>query len=450
MNRPWRKGIFVFLLLTGGSFSPRLLEAADKVDREIIGSVDSLAQDQDAENEAELLAIQQVGYKKLRAEERRARIEALKLELEKRKRKRFATRLKYENSYDTNYFDERHPKEKESIVYNVVSLTDLDLSGERIKLRASYSPGVEVPARFHQKGNEVTRVIQRFRTSLEVPVGKKTFVRGRYGLFRGNDRATSETTNFTLRTENSPEGEIEYFFNKNFSTACEYTFYNRHFSAESLRENSSQEQWVLPRFSYYLTPKTSLFLQTGIGKVTGGRLRSFYSTNLRLTVGVRGNLTRKSSAYINVGVIRKNMSEHPAFVKNYTGLFLENVYLYRPGPKTIIQIIAGSATENSYAGSSYFMPKNLTVSITRQLLKRLTSFWSIGARKNEYPRRFYPTEGIVTKSDYFYNTQVGLKYEIRRNLAIGLRYAFDYRNSSFNSDGYIKNNVFLVEVELSV
>ncbi|HNV85381.1 MAG TPA: outer membrane beta-barrel protein [Candidatus Omnitrophota bacterium] len=444
------KEVSVFLLLIWWASPVGFLKAADKVDRDIIGSVDSLAQEQDVENEAELLAIQQKGYKKLRAAERRARVEALKLELEKRKRKRFAQRLRYETSYDSNYFDERHPSEKGSIVYNVTSLTDLDLSGERVKLRASYSPTVEVPARFHQKGNEVTRVMQRFGTRLEVPIGKKTFVRGRYGLFRGNDRATSETTNFTLRTENNVGGEMEYFLNKNFSTAFEYAFYNRHFTAEAQRENSSQDQWFLPRFSYYLTPKTSLFFQTGIGKSTGGSRRSYYATNLRLTVGVRGNLTRKSSAYINVGVIRKNMSEHPAFVKNYTGLFLENVYLYRPGPKTVIQIIAGSSTENSYAGSSYFLPKNITLSITRQLLKRLSSFWQIGARRNEYPRRFYPAEGIVTKKDYFYNTQIGVRYELWRNLSIGLRYAFDYRNSSFNSDGYRKNHVYLVEVELSV
>lgn len=429
------------------SLSARL-EASERIGEEKFLMVDRTAQESGLERKAYKTLIRQEEYQRLRGTERAARMEALKLQLAKRKRKRFSQFLRYQTAYSSNYFHRPKLQEEETTIIHVIPQTKIDLGGDRVVALMRYSPAVEVPLRF--KENLVTRFYQNFDGNLELPVGKRTFLRGYYGMFRGNDRATSETTNFSLRTEYHVTDEIQYYLTKKTSIAFEHSWDERHFTEEINDGNETREHWFLPRFNYHVSPRTSLFLQTGMGETSGGNGGSD-STNLRLTAGLSGRITQKSAAFINFGVLRKNLSENPPFVDDYTGPFLEMIYVYTPGIRFVkeVRVIAGSTTEQSFAGDSpFFGAQKLNLLTTHQLWQKLLMKLGLGVGMNKYSSK-QPSGGEGgenrQREDLFFRSGIAFQYNLKKNIMIIVANNFSARDSTQKRNKW-KENVISAEM----
>ncbi len=442
-----RYGPILGLLVMTLSGHAGILMASEKIGEEKFLMVDYAQHDGELEQEAVNMLIQEEEFQQLKKEQRAARLEALKIQLQKKKRKRISEQVRIQTFYDFNYFRERTLLEKSTTVFQLIPTTIVDLGGDRTKALVFYTPAVEVPTRFNE--HVVTRFYQDAKANVEIPVGKKTYVREFYRLFRGPDRATTETTNFSLRTENHTSSEIEYYLGRKFSLAFEHTYDQRHFTQPVSDSSGSTEHWFLPRFNYHITPKTAVFFQTGIGRAFGGN-GSFTSTNLRATVGLSGRITQKSAAFINLGVLRKNLSEEPPFVKDYTGPFLELVYAYRSGVRWFpdLRVRAGSSTENSFAGSPFFAAKNFSVDAKWMLMRRLYYLLRGGFQFNSYGSK--QTAGseaseMGQRQDLLLTTGTGFEYKLPRNASILLNYDLAYKSSTIKNVRY-KQNVFLVEL----
>ncbi len=443
-----RYGPILGLLVMTLSGHAGILMASEKIGEEKFLRVDYAVHDGELEQEAVNMLIQEEEFQRLKKEQREARLEALKIQLQKKKRKRISELVRIQTFYDFNYFHERTLLEKSTTVFHLIPTTSVDLGGDVTKALISYAPAVEVPTRFHE--NVVTRFYQDAKMNVEIPVGKKTFVREFYRFFRGPDRATSETTNFSLRTENHTSSEIEYYLGRKFSLAFEHTYDQRHFTQEVGDASGSTEHWFLPRFSYHTTPKTSIFFQTGIGKAFGGN-GAFTSTNLRASVGLSGRITQKSAAFINLGVLRKNLSEEPPFVKDYTGPFLELIYAYRSGVRWFpdLKIRSGSSTENSFVGDPFFAAKNLSFDARWMLKRRLYYLLRGGFQLNSYASKqntgASEQSEMGKREDLSLAAGTGVEYKLPRNASIFLNYDLAYKTSNIKNARY-KQNVFLVEL----
>ncbi|MBI4550231.1 MAG: outer membrane beta-barrel protein [Candidatus Omnitrophica bacterium] len=427
---------------------PVRAQGAERIGEEKFLRVERISQEGGLERRAYKTLIRQEEYQRLKGTERAARIEALKLQLAKKKRKRFSQLLRYQTFYSSNYFHRPKLQEEETTVIHVIPQTKVDLGGDRVVAQVRYSPAVEVPLRF--KENLVTRFYQNFDSNLDLPVGKRTYLRGYYGMFRGNDRATSETTNFSLRTEYHVTDEIEYYLSKKTSVAFEHTWDERHFTEEINDGGETREHWFLPRFIYHLSPRTSVFLQTGMGETSGGNGQSD-ATNLRLTAGLSGRITQKSAAFVNFGVLRKNLSENPPFVDDYTGPFLEMIYVYTPGKKFVkeVRIIGGSSTEQSFAGDSpFFGAQKLNFMTTHQLWRKLLMRLGLGVGMNKYPSK--QTGGGEAgenrqREDLFLRSGIAFQYNLRKNITIILANNFSARDSTQKRNKW-KENVISAEM----
>lgn len=447
-NRRRRYGLILASLMMVLAGSAGVLRASEKIGEEKYLLVDYAQRDGELEQEAVNMLIQEEEFQRLKKEQRAARLEALKLQLQKKRRKRISHLMRVQTFYDFNYFRERNLLEKSTTVFHVIPTTAVDLGGDRTKALIFYTPGIEVPTRF--KENLVTRFYQDAKTNVAIPVGKKTYVRTFYRFFRGTDRATSETTNFSLRTENHTASEIEYYLGRKFSLALEHTYDQRHFTEEVGDSGGSTEHWFLPRFNYHMTPKTTVFFQTGIGKTFGGN-SAFTSTNLRATMGISGRLTQKSAAFVNLGVLRKNLSEEPAFVENYTGPFLELIYAYRSGVRWFpdLKLKAGSSTENSTAGGSpFFAAKSFGFDAKWRLMRRLYYLLRGGFQISSYAAK--QTEGseaseMGQREDLLLASGTGFEYKLPRNITILLNYDLTYKTSSIKNARY-KQSIFLLEL----
>jgi hypothetical protein len=427
--------------------------ASEKVSETEIARVTRAAQEGEIEREAQGLAISEKEFKVMRAEQRQARIDALKIELQRKRRKRFRQRIHQRSMYDDNYFREGRGGEQESIVFGLSGQTTLDLSGDRVLAVMNYTPSIEVPTRFEE--NQATQYEHRFSNLLAVPVGKRTFVRGSYSFFRGLNRPTSETANFSSRTEHDLSEEIEYFISRKTSAVFEHQFKERHFS-ETLRDSSqSLEHWFLPRFHYYFTPKTSVFLQAGGGETSGGN-GQFDSSNGRVSMGVRGRLTQKSTVLINLGVLRKNLSENPPFVDDHTGPYLELVWFYRPTAKTKIDVIGGSSTEDSFfAGNSFLATRHLKVDLTQTLWRKLDLILGGAYRSSVFAAvgnaRDNPDE-TGRRKDLQGTVSMGFLYHLRRarpEASISLLYTWDRKNSTIDT-AEIRQQIWTISLDLEI
>ncbi|GEM_PF-1898736 len=428
-------------------------QASEKIGSEKYLRTESYAEEGKLEQEAYNSLIQEHEYQRLRGAERQARIDALKLLLQRKKRKRFSQTITYQNFYDTNYFNENRESQKGTIVFHVIPTTMIDLSGDRIKATLQYTPGIEVPARFNE--SKVKRYYQNAALNFEVPLGKRTFIREYYNLFRGLDRATSETTNFSLRTDNTINNEIEYFLNKKFSGAFEHSWKESHFTSRTADINDSREHWFLPRFSYYITPKTSLFVQGGGGKTIGGN-GQLNATNWRLSIGVSGRITRKSAIFLNFGGMVKKLSEHPLYVTNHKGPFLELIYLYSAGRRFLpeLKITAGSATENSFtSGVPLFQAQNFHIEPHFPITSRFSILSHAGIQSNVFgAEHSAPLTGDDNnvrprRRDKLYSLGYGFQYKMRHNISIVLSHDFSLKVSNIHSSD-LRQHVYKLSITL--
>lgn len=441
---------FLAAALTGHT---GVLQASEKIGEEKYLMVDYAQRDGELESEAVNMLIQEEEFQRLKKSQREARVEALKIQLQRKKRKRISEQVRFQTFYDTNYFREKPPvekghHEKGTTVFHVVPTTIVDLGGDRTKAVVSYTPAVEVPTRFNEQ--KVYRFYQNFTGNVEVPVGKKTFVREFYRLFRGSDRPTTETINFSLRTENHASSEIEYFLSRKFSAAFEHNYDQRNFANRASDRNGSTDHWFLPRFSYHITPKTAVFLQTGIGKAFGGN-GAYRSTNLRASMGISGKITQKSAAYINIGVLRKNLSEEPAFVKDYTGPFMELIYAYRSGVRWFpdLRLRSGSSTEHSFTNDPFFAAKNFGFDarwmLNRRLYYLLRGAFQMNSYSNKQNSAGTNANEMQRREDFLLAGGTGLEYKLPYDAAIRLNYDFTHRTSTVKNNRF-HDNVFLVEL----
>jgi len=444
-----------FLLLTLIAFDVTLVEARDIIEPEKISRVEAMQEDNQIEREAENDLLKSEQYRKLRGQEKRAQLEAMKLELQRKKKKRFTEIIDYRSYYDTNF--NREPREfaKGSSGFKLIPRSIVDLGGDRITAILDYAPSFEIstlfPTRFDT--HRTRRFGHTFSPRVEIPLGKKTFIRGNYTLSKGVKRLTTETNNTSVQTGNGVGTEIEYFMTKKFSVASEYAYSDTHLSKKDAKSGSSREHWFLTRFNYYITPKTALFVQAGGGESLGGAGRSFASTNLRMTIGVNGRLTQKSSAYINLGVLRKNLSEEPPHIKNSTSPFLELIYINQISPRTVINVIAGSDSENSFfAGNTAFLSQHLNINVKQNILRKLFFLFGIGVRGNTYNANgnesANPDESGQRK-DHFINLNDGLSYELRRNITLGISHSSSYSVSTIKASNR-RDHIFALSVDIKL
>lgn len=324
------------------------------------------------------------------------------------------------------------------------------MGGERFKWFLNYSPAIEIPYRF--KENEVKRFYHNFKTRTQIPLGARTQLKINYNLWQGKNRASSESTAFTMRREHNVNSELEYRLTRKLSTAFKHQYRGRHFSDSILDSFDGIENWFLGSVNYYFSPRTIFFMEAGGGETSGGN-GSYDAANLRATIGVKGKIRQKSSVYLNAGILRKNLSENPPYLDDYTGPYLELIYLFQPTVNTTLQFDSGVLPQDSFTGSdSFFSSRYMAFQAQQRLWKRFIFFERLSMRINDYiaeqTKNVSPGES-GPRQDNLYGIQSGIKYLLTQKITIGVSHTFDYRNSSVDGSDYRKNSYF-IDCEITI
>jgi polysaccharide biosynthesis protein VpsM len=252
-----------------------------------------------------------------------------------------------------------------------------------------------------------------------------------------------ELTTVTERHENLLRVEGEYRVADRWSVGAHYNFLLVNYIERQFNELDRQDHTVGGTVFYRVAPKTSVLaeydyqiIRYDLDAVAAVR----DSDSHFFLVGVKGDLTAKTSATVKVGYQIKDY-DNPA-LEDFDGPIVEAEVIWKYREPSQLRIYGGRANiESTFVGNNFFVATyggvELRHYITSVLL--LTARGLLGT--NDYPERITIGTATRKRDDTFFEAGLSLRYQIRRWLAVELAYQFLRRDSNFSDFDYTNNRV---------
>ena len=186
-------------------------------------------------------------------------------------------------------------------------------------------------------------------------------------------------------------------------------------------------------FYYHLMPKTSLLFELDHRALAYSNNDSYDSTEQRLLIGTRWDVSALTSGKAKVGLLEKNFD-----VASRTGSSIVSWEIgarWTPLSYSVFDIITKGNFEETDGDGDYIDSKTALVQWTHFWNKSLNTAVDLNLTKNSY-------QDSDREDDY---KSIGLRadYNLRRWLNVGLGYTYSANQSSQNNSDYDKNVVTL-------
>lgn len=253
-----------------------------------------------------------------------------------------------------------------------------------------------------------------------------------------------ELTRRVERNENLLQTGAEYQVRDRISLAFDYHFFLVDYRDEPIFDELDRQDHLFAFTLFYrFLPKTSVLgeynrqlIRYDIDRIARDR----DSDSDKFKVGLRGDFTAKTTGIIKVGAEFKDFDNPDR--RDWDGLIVEAEAIYRYREPSQLRLFAARANiESTFEDNNFFVATyggaELRHHLRPRLLVRLDGLVGV----NDYPEK--STVGDVTKErfDWFFDLGVGLRYHIRRWLAVEASYAYLVRNSNFDDFDYTNNRV---------
>jgi len=271
-------------------------------------------------------------------------------------------------------------------------------------------------------------------------------------LFRHfENRAGSEDTARIPRTTNATDVKVIYEFNKldvgiTYANRLENyrsdnaigSFNGRALTYQDLDSNENSGE---VETAFHFWPKTSVLFSGRYGALdhdTGGKSDSNY---FDILTGLRGQLTSKSTIEGKIGYRDQTYDQsagdfnsvifHVAFVEKFTERDILTIDIDRTTHDTI------------YKGNAYYKSTLVSGEYAHDFTDKITATLRGSYRLNKYP--VATTEGTKTakREDDFWETGLGLSYQLPKWGTIELAYTYSQKTSTFDTFEYNNNLVSL-------
>ena len=200
-------------------------------------------------------------------------------------------------------------------------------------------------------------------------------------------------------------------------------------------DNDAQDRYELDGtidFGYEFSPGYSAFIRQTVGvrryerNISQGKDSVGYATD----IGLRVEVTRLVAAEIFGGYM---MRDYDAF-KDETGFGFGLNLIYDVERGTRIQVNSSRSFEETiFSNSSGYTSSNFAVIFERELSYALVGTASAYYTKNDY--------ADINQEEEVYGGHLGLKKYLTRNLALGVGYDFDMRDSSAANRDFERNRI---------
>jgi hypothetical protein len=256
-----------------------------------------------------------------------------------------------------------------------------------------------------------------------------------------------EFTELVEHYENTLEFGAEYRVAEAWSVGVGYRFYLLDYIDSSFDDLNYISHTLHVAVYYRIFPKTALLGRYDYQWIRYDQDPIRDSDSHIGWIGLRGDLTGKTSAEIRVGAQSQDFSDgssetywvaHASVVWKYRDPSYVRVFVERSNPQsTFFQIVDGTVLDNTYLAT--YGGIEVAHRWTPQIAVKL--FGLVGT--NDYPDETLVAQegGTVKRLDWIYAAGVGVRYDFRRWLALELAYALRIRDSNISDFDYTENRV---------
>lgn len=204
----------------------------------------------------------------------------------------------------------------------------------------------------------------------------------------------------------------------------------RYQNSNNLNADKERDTTALSSTAYYrVAPKTRLLVEarhTDYDYVTNTRLNS---NNIALLGGVTWEATAKTTGTVKIGAEKKRFDD--SSIDDKSGSLWEVGASWAPRTYSTFNLNTRRALDEGYSGASSIQSQSTTLSWNHEWLDRLSSDVSYTYSDQEYQD--------VKRDDKIKTLGLGLTYEMRRWLDIGVGYKYSENDSSAANKSYERN-----------
>lgn len=214
----------------------------------------------------------------------------------------------------------------------------------------------------------------------------------------------------------------------------------RYQNGNNLNADKERDTTALSSTFYYrVAPKTRALVEarhTDYDYVSNTRLNS---DNIALLGGVTWDATAKTSGTIKIGGERKRFDD--SRIDDKSGSLWEVGVTWMPRTYSTFNLKTRRALDEGDSGASSIQSQSTTLSWNHEWLERLSSDVSYTYSDQEYQD--------VKRDDKIDTFGLGLTYEMRRWLDVGIGYKYSENDSSAVGESY-KRNIYSISVTASL
>lgn len=250
-----------------------------------------------------------------------------------------------------------------------------------------------------------------------------------------------ELTGRILSNTNVLQPDAEYRWTPTFSTGLGYAWTNVRFDDRAIGELIDRdEHFVGPSVFWKVVPKGDLLFSYKYGRVIFTTATERDYTEHIIAVGLRGDITAKLSSTFRVGYLIRTPDSSSQV--GFSGLFLAGDTTYRPTERTTITLATQrTPQESTFGTNAFYVTTNGTLSLTQQLLSKLSATARLGGGVNDYSTKQTADGKTDWRVDTFLLAGAQLDYDIQPWLRVGLEYLRISRDSNFPSFRFVDDRV---------
>ncbi len=258
---------------------------------------------------------------------------------------------------------------------------------------------------------------------------------------RTSDPPGTELTGRIVSNTNVLKPEAEYRWTSRFSTGLGYTWTNVRFDDRAIGDLIDRDEHLIGGSVFWkVVPKGDVLLNYTYGRVIFTTATDRDYTDHIVTLGVRGDLTSKLSSTFRVGYMIR--TPDASSQTGFSGLYLAGDTTYKPTERTTLTLSTQRTTQESVFGTgAFYVTTNGTLSLTQQLLPKLTFTARIGGGVNDYSTKQTADGKTDWRQDPFLLAGAQLDYDIQPWLRVGLEYLRTSRDSNFPSFRFVDDRV---------
>jgi hypothetical protein len=269
----------------------------------------------------------------------------------------------------------------------------------------------------------------------------RTLLTLRDDFTRTSDPPGTELTGRILSNTNVLKPEAEYRWTPTFSTGLNYSWANVRFDDRFIGDLIDRDEHLVGASVFWkVVPKGDLLFNYTYGRVVFTTATERDYTEHIIAVGLRGDITAKLSSSFRVGYLIR--TPDASSQTGFSGLFLAGDTTYRPTERTTITLATQRTTQESTFGTgAFYVTTNGTLSLTQQLLPKLSATARLGGGVNDYSTRQSADGKTDWREDTFLLAGAQVDYDIQPWLRVGLEYLRTSRDSNFPSFRFVDDRI---------